>query len=239
MSASAPVSPLILPASLHDLTACYCYFPEQSAHQNSFISQYQDYLPDTLSTALPNRQAEFIAGRLSAASALQSAGLKAQVLQQNLDRSPQWPPETVGSISHKGNLAAAITAKRKDYQFVGLDIERAIPHQTALKLAPKILSNAERAVIEGTRIDNKNLEFSQGFTRVFSAKEALYKAIYPYVKRYLPFSICELTALSSDRLTLQLSAEIAKSISHTAPFEVHYTTLDEYQISVIADVVKI
>src|ERR1700716_1803425 len=67
-------------------------------------------LPQPLRHAVPNRQREFLAGRLCAAQALRCLGADSTHVGMAGDRAPVWPDGVVGSITHSGGFAAAAVA---------------------------------------------------------------------------------------------------------------------------------
>ena len=113
------------------------------------------------------RAREFRRGRACAREALASLGLPPVALPVGPDRAPVWPPGYIGSITHCSGLVAAVAARTGEAPALGVDAEiaRALPGDTRSRL----LHPSER------RIDaDPVLE-----TVVFSAKEAIHKALFP------------------------------------------------------------
>lgn len=121
-----------------------------------------------IAQAVPNRQAEFAAGRAAARDAMRQLGLPAAPVLMGADRAPQWPAGLRGSIAHTDRLCAA--AVTRGGQLIGLDVE----HDTDLSsdLMDSICSAQERARIAGPNQ-------ARLAKLIFSAKEAAYKAQYP------------------------------------------------------------
>jgi 4'-phosphopantetheinyl transferase EntD len=122
------------------------------------------------------RRREFIAGRSALHLALAST---APILSDDRG-APILPAGWVGSISHKGARAAALIAPAGDGH-VGLDLEVAGPPRQ--DIAPRILTPRELAVLP---------DRGRAVTLRFSIKEAIYKAIDPYLRRYVGFLEVEL-----------------------------------------------
>lgn len=129
------------------------------------------------------RRREFGAGRHHARTALRQLGCPDRPIPRAEDRRPLWPGGYVGAISHSRNFSAAIAAPASAYLGLGLDLELATP------LEPEhhrfIARPEERAALakpihtpEG-RLDRAKL--------VFSAKEALFKAVYPITRQWFGF----------------------------------------------------
>ncbi len=94
--------------------------------------------------------------------------------------APILPAGWVGSISHKGALAAAIAAPAGD-GWVGLDLERAEPPR--LDIARRVLTPREEAQLP---------DRGRAVTLRFAIKEAIYKAVDPCLRRYVAFAEVEL-----------------------------------------------
>lgn len=122
----------------------------------------------------PVRRREFAAGRAALRAAL---GFDAAILPDDRG-APVLPAGYVGSISHKGELAAGLVA-RDDGARIGVDLEVAAPSRQAIER--RILTPREQAAISGRQI-----------TLAFAIKEAIYKAIDPFVRRYVGFTEVEL-----------------------------------------------
>lgn len=106
--------------------------------------------------------------------------------------APALPAGWTGSVSHKGARAAAIVAPH-EAAHVGLDLERAAPPK--IDIAKRILTPREQASVRDGR----------DVTLRFAIKEAIYKAIDPYVQRYVGFLEVELdVGADTARVTTQL-----------------------------------
>jgi 4'-phosphopantetheinyl transferase EntD len=123
----------------------------------------------------PHRQREFHAGRSVLRAAL---GQDVEILSDDRG-APVLPAGWVGSLSHKGDLAAALVAPDSGAR-VGIDLEHARPSMQPIER--HVLGERERAAITGARV-----------TLAFAIKEAIYKAIDPFVRRYVAFTEVELT----------------------------------------------
>jgi enterobactin synthetase component D len=124
----------------------------------------------------PSRRRELIAGRSALHLALDSP---LPILASDRG-APVLPAGWVGSVSHKGGLAAALVAPA-GAGHIGVDLERAVPPRQ--DIAPRILTPRELAVLP---------DRGRAVTLRFSIKEAIYKAIDPYLRRYVGFTEVEL-----------------------------------------------
>ncbi|HEU4730952.1 MAG TPA: 4'-phosphopantetheinyl transferase superfamily protein [Kofleriaceae bacterium] len=122
------------------------------------------------------RRHDYIAGRTALHLAL---GSPAPIL-SDVRGAPIIPDGWVGSVSHKGAFAAALVA-RAGLGHIGVDLERAAPPR--VDLAPRILTPRELAAVP---------DRGRAVTLRFAIKEAIYKAVDPYVRRYVGFTEVEL-----------------------------------------------
>ena len=119
--------------------------------------------------------------RHAARAALRRAGLAdAQAPDMGADGLPVWPMGWLGSISHSGSLAAAIAAPAGAARLLGLDVERLVTPEAASRLALDVMPELSPG--------QSGLPLQEQVTRVFSAKEALFKALYPITRQMRGFS---------------------------------------------------
>jgi 4'-phosphopantetheinyl transferase EntD len=132
------------------------------------------------------RQRDFASGRLCAREALGDAGAHRTSVGIGPRGEPQWPDGFVGSITHSGALACAAVALSLDLRSVGIDSERIMSDAEAREVVPMVLRPSERRLVaESPR--RRELE-----TLAFSAKESLYKCLYPCVGVFFEFTDAEL-----------------------------------------------
>lgn len=139
-----------------------------------------------IARALPKRVAEFTAGRIAARRALAQAGVTACALERGPGGAVVWPEGTAGSISHGGGMVAAIAVAQAgsaaDVVTLGLDLEPLSDRAEGLAETIATPDEADRARL-----------WEGGLLRVFSAKEAAFKALYPRVGAYFGFHALEVT----------------------------------------------
>lgn len=127
-------------------------------------------------TLSPYRAREWLGGR----TALRQLVATELPILSNERGAPILPPGFVGSVSHKGGLAAALLADDDGWR-VGLDLEVAAPPRA--DIAPRILTARELAALP---------DRGRAVTLRFAIKEAIYKAVDPFVQRYVAFKEVEL-----------------------------------------------
>ena len=141
-----------------------------------------DHLPEVARNWAERRRNSFAAGRLAAAKALMAVGYRGcTTLGITSDGLPAWPPGWLGSISHAETVATAVVvpAQSTEVSVLGVDLERIIAPETAAEIATAIMPEA----LPGA----SGLPFAEEITRVFSAKEALYKALFPQTRQVRGF----------------------------------------------------
>lgn len=135
-----------------------------------------------ISRAVPKRQAEFAGGRLAARAALRQLGLRDVAIPKGADRAPVWPEGVVASITHTEGLCLAMAARARDWRGLGIDLEVDRPMRS--ELIRSIASVPELARLSP-------MPFSRAGVRIFSAKEAAYKAQYPLTGALFGFEAME------------------------------------------------
>ncbi len=143
---------------------------------------FEQPLPLDMSTWMNKRKAEYVAGRYLAKLALNQLQANSEVVKTGANREPIWPKGFVGAISHTAFTAICAVSSVEEHQRIGLDMELVMTEKIALELHSSLLVPQEYDLVRvGAQIN------TEVFTGIFSAKESLYKALYPEVKRYFDF----------------------------------------------------
>ena len=123
-----------------------------------------------------HRRKDFASGRRVAHEALRVLTGSVQPVTMR-DRQPHWPSQCVGSISHSRELTVALVGDDRAWRGVGVD------------LAPcnSVPENVGRRVMVDAEITWSTQRPGDWRTVVFSAKEAIYKAVNPIVGEFLGF----------------------------------------------------
>jgi 4'-phosphopantetheinyl transferase EntD len=158
--------------------------------------------------AVDKRRREFAAGRRCARALLAQLGFPERPLLRNDDRTPRWPEDLVGSISHSAELCIVAVARRATHAGVGVDVEP----DAALE-APiwkKICTPGELDRLLGAA---PAAERGRVARLVFSAKEATYKSVYPLLGKVFGFQDVELRIdFAQRRFTPRIDAAIAAQL---------------------------
>ena len=133
----------------------------------------------------PARRATWIGGRVALRAAAADLGCRPGPILATPRGAPSLPAGVRGSISHKRSLAVGLAALAGDQDagawHLGVDVERIVAGHSGI--ARYVLRPEERERLpsgdRGGRTEE--LLFS------FSAKEAIYKALDPFLARYVSF----------------------------------------------------
>src|SRR5690606_27349292 len=98
------------------------------------------------------------------------------------DRSPRWPSDVVGSISHCRSRCVAVAALKSDnFLSLGIDIEEAV----------ELDENLYESICTAEELDDIRLLPQQrrglAAKAIFSAKECIFKCQYPLTGLMLDF----------------------------------------------------
>ena len=126
------------------------------------------------------RQVQFVGGRIALRLASAQLGIPLPASLPDDRGTPRLPPKLAGSVSHKQDIAVGMVA-RHGGATLGVDIENYRPER--MSVLPKVLRPEELAAIEALPEQDRWLA---ALLR-FSIKESIYKAIDPYVRRYVGF----------------------------------------------------
>jgi enterobactin synthetase component D len=154
-------------------------------YQQSLFDELGVVFPSDLSMAVSKRQAEFLAGRYAAKEAMRNSNIDKETVKTvgiGSHRCPIWPNKFTGSITHNNSKAiCAVTGSDPNVQ-LGIDFESYISNTAVLEIENSIHSNDEKQLLI-----NQGISGSIATTIIFSAKESLFKALYPKVKKYFGF----------------------------------------------------
>ena len=178
---------------------CACKF-DVNEYSQELYEQLGIYLPEKIKSASIKRQAEFLAGRYAAAMSLRLLGYECNSIPVGEHKAPQWPDGVKASISHSDSVAVCLATSTFEYNFVGIDVESIVSSQVCNQIKHQIITETESVNLSATKISDEC-----ALTIAFSAKEALFKAVYPYVKCYLDFKSSIIEKLNSSSVALKLA----------------------------------
>jgi len=146
-------------------------------------------------------------GRECAMRAVQRlSGTKPDSLERGASGAPEWPSHIVGSITHSADYASALVGLSKEFRSIGIDSERIISLERAQIVQKKVLTESERSLAERISLE----DFADFVTLVFSAKESIFKALHPLVKKMFWFDAVEIYQVNeaSNRLEFKLTQDL-------------------------------
>ena len=192
----------------------------------SFVPQsfdlFKQPLPERIKKAVHKRQAEYLAGRVCAAQALTALNCDNPIVHTADDRVPIWPVDTFGSITHTKDIAAAIAGVKHGDTGVGIDVEKLMKDSQETKLQTYILREDEK-----TQFNELGEQVTHPLSVIFSAKESIYKALYPFVKKYFGFDKARLIAFDETRLTFEIMHNLSEQVKMGFKVNVHYQLIDD------------
>ena len=155
--------------------------------------------------AVPSRRAEFTGGRVAARAAMQAVGMTPAPIPMHSDRAPLWPTGCTGSITHMEGLCLAIVGRSETWRGIGVDLEA--DAALGADLIPVIATPPEIA---------RHPSLTPGLVaaRIFSAKEAAYKAQYPETRALFGF---ESMAADIPAGTMRMVADLGLGLGAVLP----------------------
>lgn len=186
-------------------------------------------LPDVLSYAGVKRKAEYFAGRYCCSVLLKKHRVHSPIVGA-IRGVPVWPAGWRGSLSHTHSHAIAVLVKETSGLHPGIDIEK---HNPALLLntGDMFTSLEEQAFLR-----TLSLPYSQALLLAFSAKETLFKALWPEIKCFMDFSSSYLSEVDTERktFTLTLTHTINNRLYAGENFIGHYSFITDNIVTCIS-----
>ena len=167
-------------------------------------------LPESLHSSTPKRRTEFWAGRHCLRRALADLGWEDPApIGVGPHREPLIPAGFVGAVTHTRGYAWATAARAGDLRGLGVDAEGVVDERRAEVLQDRVLRPEELPFVGRCGLD----EFPH-LTLVFSAKESIYKALFPTVRRFFGFEAARLTAIdgAAGVLRWELTEDLAPEL---------------------------
>ena len=155
---------------------------------SGLVGTLADLLPNErryVESSVPSRQIEFATGRLLARKLLRDLGYPEMSIERDQDRVPVWPSGVVGSISHTDSACLVAVSADASLRGVGVDVE--VSETRTQRFLERITSAAERA-----RFADPSAAL-RAVTKIFSVKEAVYKACFPELREHWGFRDVDVT----------------------------------------------
>jgi len=176
-----------------------------------------------LADAGRKRKADHLAGRIAAAHALNDRTIPAI----GPSGEPLWPEGVSGSITHSGTQAMAVVVRDR-LALLGIDCETILPENEAREIKDGVIDAREERVLS-----HSGYPFALALTLAFSAKESLFKALFPRVQAWMGFDSARVTMLDDKTLTLALTRQLA-GFNEGATFTLHWQQHGEQAITLLS-----
>jgi 4'-phosphopantetheinyl transferase EntD len=138
-----------------------------------------------VATLAPLRRVTWAGGRLALRAALAEAGARREELGALIGATgrgaPALPAGFAGSISHKNTVAVALASRADGDTTLGVDVE--LERERRVDISTRVLTDDERAALAAMDHEARPREV----LAAFATKEAIYKALDPWVQRYVAF----------------------------------------------------
>ena len=194
-----------------DIEDSFSYFIELP-FPKELESSMSSWLSSDQNTYADKRKSDFLAGRYCAKKAFSLIDFNLIELPIAKDRSPIWPKGFVGSITHTKTCAiAAVSNKLKG---LGIDAEVLMSEERFHNIKRMIVSESEESMAQ------KDLKIIP--TLIFSAKESLYKTLYPLCKEYFGFLDATLVDYDKKSFKLKLHSKVESVSKFNGDFVGHY-----------------
>ena len=158
----------------------FCLLPIHSTSNQKLHPAEENYFSQLSSVS---RKEHYRSGRICAGEVLSKLGTLGQpVLRDPQTREPLWPEGISGAITHSGKWAAAAAGKTSDVLGIGIDLED-LERQVDSRISRHVCIPEEQKWLQdwGENFLEQNLKI------IFSAKESIFKAFFPYTRTYLHF----------------------------------------------------
>lgn len=229
-------APSAIPISLSAVS----FNPEH--YHSELFHQLDISRPSILLNSVAKRCSDYLAGRVAAKAAINHYQKPFPKIDSSVqvncskDGAPIFPCGLVGSISHSGNLAMAAVSKGNHISSIGIDIENMIPEEDYELVKRQVLTHDEVPLLERLSVTN-----FQALTLIFSAKESLFKCLYPEVKRFFDFTAAKVIAVDQitskkhgwSSFSIELLETLSESLSKGHRFSGFYRHYREHIITLI------
>jgi 4'-phosphopantetheinyl transferase EntD len=148
------------------------------------------------------RVLEFISARACARDALRKLGFPPRPILIGRSREPLWPADVIGSITHCSGYRAAAVGRRTTGLLIGIDAELHEPLPKEIRNEVCLPSEHQLSIGSASEFHVDRL--------TFSAKESVYKALFPALRTWIGFHDAE-TSFNTDKHTFDVRVTIANA----------------------------
>ncbi len=189
----------------------FCLYDEQQAKDFVLHPLEEAALGIAVS---PKRRTDFRLGRAAARQVLESIGFPVVTpVLKGQHREPVWPQGVVGSIAHGSGYGIAAAAWQQDVPAIGIDIQKIEDRYTDDLIA----RFADPTEFEWVRSDAAKR--TERAVKLFSAKESVFKAIYPIGRVWFAFDVAHLVP-AADENSFKASVRIPSISSNEIEMDI-------------------
>ena len=203
----------------------FCLLPIHSTSNQKLHPAEENYFSQLSSVS---RKEHYRSGRICAGEVLSKLGTLGQpVLRDPQTREPLWPEGISGAITHSGKWAAAAAGKTSEVLGIGIDLED-LEKRVDPRISRHVCIPEEQKWLQecGEDFLEQNLKI------IFSAKESIFKAFFPYTRTYLHFHDARIL-MEQTLFQKSKSDSLSKKEKNSKPekFEFVYLLLNDKVIS--------
>ena len=195
-----------------------CRF-EQQSYADDLYFRHGIRFPPQLAAAIAKRKSTYLAGRICAQRLFLHLGLATPAVDIPIgaDRCPVWPPGIIASISHTDSRAACIASTDPDMLGLGIDIEGLLTVAQAAEVVSQLIDASEEAILRSAFPS-----FECGLSVAFSAKESLFKALYPSVGHFFDFNAARIRRVRVSSVELEIVEALSERLKPGSRLHVAY-----------------
>ena len=146
-----------------------------------------------VAAACEARRREFRAGRLLAKGLLEEMGIFGFPILMGDRREPLWPAMVCGSITHLSDICLVAVVEKSKIFGIGLDVART--REVNANIWPTFLTEGELQWVRSLPPPVAQ----RCAAMMFSAKEALFKCLYPVVRMWIDFKDVRISTAAAYR----------------------------------------
>lgn len=199
--------------------------------QDSYFQRENIHCPPGIQRAVANRRREYFAGRYLAKLALAEVDIEGFDVTADARHCPLWPEGFRGSISHSGDYAVCLLARTRDMRVLGVDVVDWLDDAVAERITRKVIDREERQLLV-----ESGLPLNRAVSLCFSAKESIYKGLYPHVQTYFGFGKAKLLNIDVNSKILDFDIDPALRLPALADLTIRlrYYEFESRGITVLA-----
>ncbi len=203
-----------------DFISFYC---SQNNHNKEFRLLSEEHAVAE-SFGSKKRRDEFTLGRICAHRALSKFDLESvPILRNSENREPCWPNSVWGSITHSAGFAAVAVGLKKEINGIGIDLE-SFSSSLDIKISRHVCVDSELEWLESL----STKQARRALRIIFSAKESIFKCLYPRTKTYFSFKDAVVSVNDDEnKFSFKILKSFPFNLQQDFPQHGRYSEMDE------------